>query len=109
MEKCYLCEKGNLKKKEVPYTLYGENVGNFPAEVCEQCGEIFFNEETSHKITQATKDKGLWGIGGRTKIGQAGNTLDIRLPKKIIDFLELKQGKEVTLYPESKHKLVIEV
>lgn len=109
MEKCYLCEKGILQKKKVVYTLYGQQTGKFPAEVCGQCGEIFFDEETSKKITKATKDKGLWGIGGRTKIGQAGNTLDIRLPKKIIDFLELKQGEEVILYPENKHKLIIEV
>jgi|SRR3989344_4379006 len=109
MVKCYICEKGQLQKKEVPYAVYGEFIGNFPAEVCSACHEIFFDEETSHKITAATKMKGLWGLSAQTKIGQAGSTLDIRLSKKLIDFLDLKKGEEVTIYPESKRKLIIEL
>ncbi len=107
--KCYLCEKGELQKKEVPYLLYEKLIGKFPAEVCTLCGETFFDEETSEKITQATKAKGLWGLGATTKLGQAGSTLDIRLPKKLIEFFNLKKGEEVVLYPESPHKLVVEV
>ncbi len=109
MGKCYLCEKGNLEKEKVPYDLLGEKIGMFDAEVCSSCGEIFFDEETSRKITAATKAKGLWGIGSRTKIGQAGSTLDIRLPKRIIDLLGLKKGEDVTIYPESKRRLIIEL
>lgn len=109
MEKCYICEKGNLRKEKVPYTLYGELIGNFDAKVCNACGEVFFDEETSRKITAATKAKGLWGIGSHTKIGQAGSTLDIRLPKKVIEFFKLKKGTDVTIYPESRNRLVVEV
>ena len=86
-EKCYSCEKGILKKKKVDYTLYDIHIGKFDAEVCDKCGEVFFSEEVSRKITEATKAKGLWGLGAKTKIGQAGSTLDIRLTKKIINFL----------------------
>ena len=109
METCYACEKGNLKHKKVPYKLYGEIIGYFNAEVCGSCDEVFFDEETSKKITAATKTKGLWGLGSRTKIGQAGSTLDIRLPKKIITFLKLKKGEEVKIYPESKNRLIVEM
>lgn len=109
MGKCYLCEKGHLQVKEVPYQVYGQKIGNFGAEVCDKCGETFFNEETSRKIAKKTKEKGLWGLGARTRIGQSGNTLDIRLPKKIIDFMDLKRGEEVTIYPESKKKIIIEL
>ncbi len=108
MTKCYLCEKGVLKVREVPYEVHGEPVGKFKAEVCESCGETFFDEETSHKITAMTKKKGLFGLGAKTKIGQSGSTLDIRLPKKIIDFLHLRKGEEVIVHPEGKKKLVIE-
>lgn len=109
MTQCYLCGKGLLQMKKVPYTLYGEPIGNFKAEVCSSCGEIFFDHKTSQDITKVTKAKGLWGLGGRTKIGQSGNTLDIRLPKKVIEFLNLKKGEEVTIYPESKNKLIVEL
>lgn len=109
MQKCYICEKGNLERKKVPYELLGEKIGSFDAEVCSACGEIFFDEETSRKITAATKAKGLWGIGTRTKIGQTGTTLDIRLPKRIINLLGLKKGEDITIYPESKKRLIVEL
>ncbi len=109
MTKCYMCEKGELKQKKVPYNLYGMKIGDFEAEVCGVCGEVFFSEETSRKITQANKQKDLWGIGATTKIREAGSTLDIRLPKKIIEFLNLKKGEEVTIYPESKKRLIIDL
>lgn len=109
MTKCYMCEKGILRVREVLYSLYGEPIGKFKADVCEQCGETFFDEETSQKISSATKAKGLWGMEAKTKIGQAGSTLDIRLPKKIIEFLNLKKGEEVRIYPESKKRLIVEL
>ena len=104
-----MCEKGNLKKKKVDYSLYGISLGKFNAEVCDKCGEVFFDEETSKKMTQLAKEKGLWGLQTKTKIGRAGTTLDIRLPKKIIEFLNLEKGKEVEICPEGKNKLVISI
>lgn len=109
IEKCYICEKGNLHKKKVDYKLYGLHLGAFNAEECNHCGEIFYDEEESKKMTEIAKKKGLWNLKARTKIGEAGTTLDIRLPKKIIDFLELEKGKEVELLPEGKNKLVVYV
>ncbi len=107
MEKCYVCEKGNLKKKKVDYSLYGELIGKFNAEVCDKCGETFFSEEVSEKKTEIAKKKGLFGLEAKTKIGQAGSTLDIRLPQKIIAYMKLKKGEEIKLIPESKRKLII--
>lgn len=105
--KCYICEKGNLTKKLVDYKLYGVDIGKFEAEICSQCGEKFFDEEVSKNMTAVAKKKGLWGLETKTKIGQAGTTLDIRLPKKIIEFMKLSKGKEVDIYPDSRDKLVI--
>lgn len=104
-----MCEKGNLTKKQVEYKLYGVSIGKFDAEVCDKCGETFFDEDVSRKMTKIAKEKGLWGLQARTKIGQAGTTLDVRLPKKIIDFLNLKKGEEVTIYPEDKNKIIISI
>ncbi|MBI2130977.1 YgiT-type zinc finger protein [Candidatus Woesearchaeota archaeon] len=108
-DKCYICETGNLNKLKVDYFLYGTSLGKFDAEVCDKCGETFFDEKVSKKMTEIAKKKGLWGLQAKTKIGQAGTALDIRLPKRIIDFLNLKKGKEVEIYPEGKNKLIITV
>ncbi|MBI4159003.1 hypothetical protein HY500_01960 [Candidatus Woesearchaeota archaeon] len=105
--KCYICEKGDLEKKKIDYNLYEVDLGKFDAEICSKCGETFFDEDVSKKMTEVAKKKGLWGLQAKTKIGQAGTTLDIRLPKKIIEFMSLEKGKEVEMYPEGKNKLVI--
>jgi hypothetical protein len=105
---CWECEK-KMKDKKVDYSLYGVKIGTFPAKVCEKCNETYFSEETSYKMTRIAKQKGLWGLQAKTKIGQAGTTLDIRLPKKIIEFFKLKKGEEVTIYPEDKNKIVISI
>ena len=105
---CWECN-GKMKDKNIDYFLYGIKIGNFPAKICEKCNETYFSEEISKKITQVAKRRGLWGLQAKTKVGKVGTTLDIRLPKKIINFLKLKKGEEVTIYPESKGKLVISI
>jgi hypothetical protein len=105
---CWECNE-KMIKKNIDYSLYGILIGKFPAMICPKCKETFFSEETSKKITEITKQKGLWGLGAKTKIGQAGSTLDIRLNKNIIEFMGLKKGKEVNIYPRSKNQLVVEV
>ncbi|MBU0627699.1 MAG: type II toxin-antitoxin system MqsA family antitoxin [Nanoarchaeota archaeon] len=107
--KCYICNKGELVKKEVPRELYGKAIGKFKAEVCSHCNEAFYDEETSRKITEKTKKMGLWGLEARTKIGVSGSVLDVRLNKNIVNFFHLKKGKEVRIYPEDEKRFVVEL
>lgn len=93
---CWECNE-KMKDKNVDYILCGIKIGNFPAKVCEKCNETYFSEETSKKITKITKQKGLWGLQARTKVGRVGTALGIRIPKKIINFLKLRKGEEVTI------------
>lgn len=109
MTECYECKRGKLEKKKVNYEIYGVNVGKFEAEVCNKCGEQFFSEEVSDKISGKTKELGLWGLESRTRIGVVGTTLDLRFNKKLIEFLRLKKGKEAIVYPESREKFIVEL
>lgn len=107
--KCYICEKGTLRKVKQPYRLYDEYLGDFEAEKCSACGEIFYSEGTSRKMTEAAKAKGLWGLNAESKVGQSGTTLDIRLPKRVIEFMNIKKGEAVKIYPEDRRRLVVEL
>ncbi len=100
---------GKLEKKAVVYTFLGEDLGKFPAEVCTKCGEQVFEEEVIRKIAAVTKQKGLWGLNERAKINQVGGSVGITINKKIADFLHLRKGEEVILYPETKKRLVIQI
>lgn len=111
MTKRIKCEEcgGDIVQKKVPYSVYDIKVGDFEAEVCKKCGEVCFSEEESRKITNKTKEMGLWGLEFKTKIGKVGDALDVRFSKKLERLLQLKKGREVFVRPESKDKILIEI
>ena len=108
MIKCPMCEKGKLKKGMIHEEMFGVSLGTFPAEICSSCGESFTDEVTTKKIEVIAKKKGVWGLGLKTKIAKAGNSLAIRIPQKIAKFLDLKEGEETYLHPQSG-TLVVEM
>ena len=106
-----ICEEcgGEIKEKIIDYFFLGENLGKFKAEVCIKCGEQIFDEETSKKITEIAKERDLFGLSAKTKVNLLGNSIAITINKKIANFLKLKKGEEVTVYPENKHRIIIEI
>ena len=106
--KCEECG-GKVEKKKVDYLYLGENLGKFGAEVCEECGEVVFDEDITKKISEIAKKKGLYGLASKAKISQVGNSIVITINKKLAKFANLKKGEEVTLYPESKDRIIIEI
>lgn len=105
-QKCEECG-GKIIKKQVDFSIYGTSLGKFPAEVCTKCGEEVFDEKTSEEIDKITKQKGLWGLSKKVKIVKIGNSLAVRIPKTISDFIGLKEGKEAIIKPEG-NKILIE-
>lgn len=97
-----------MKKTKEPYFFGESNLGEFEAEKCPKCKEVFFTEEASDKIDAKAKELGLWGMRQEGKIGYSGNSVIVRVPKKIAEFLKLKEGKKVYIHPEGKNKLVVE-
>ena len=111
MEKkvCGACEKSTLIKKITPYEVYGVKLGDFPALVCNSCGEVWYDENTVREMEKVEKQKGLFGLSMQTKISYSGNSLIIRIPKTIADFFKLKKEDIVTIHPEGKSKIAIEI
>ena len=105
--KCPVCGKGTLKKGKTREVMFGVDLGEFPAEICTKCGESFTDEQTTKAIEEAAKEKGIWGLGKKTRITKTGNSLAVRIPKEIVNFLNLKEGKEAYIHPE-KGRIIIE-
>ena|SRR3989344_6987703 len=106
--KCDQCG-GNVNHEETPFSLHGEHLGNFPAEICQRCGEKVFNEETGDQIDKLAQERGLWNLTSTTKIGNVGTSLGITISKRISEFMKLNKGKKVIIYPEHKKKLIVEI
>ncbi len=106
-----ICEEcgGKIVKRIVDYVFLGEDLGKFPAEICTKCGEEVFEESVTEKIAAITKQRGLWGLSERAKINQIGGSVGITINKKIADFLSLRKGEEIIMYPENKKRLIIQI
>ena len=102
--KCVIC-KGKLEKKILPYSVFGVELGKFPVQLCNKCGERWFDEETALRIEKIEKEKGLFGLSKQGKISYSGNSLILRIPREIAKFLNLKKEEPVIIYPEGKNKL----
>ncbi len=105
-DKCDECS-GKLVEKNVDFSMFGVSLGKFPAEVCSKCGEEVFTEEASVKIDEAAKEKGLYGLAATTTVGKSGDSLDIRISKKVAAFVNLQKGQTVIVHPEGKNRIVI--
>src|SRR3989338_2456746 len=106
--KCVFCNAATEEKMTV-YKEMGTNLGRFKAEVCTKCGEIFFDSETVAKIQARSKELGLFGLARKAKVAEVGNSIAIRVPKRLAEFVGLKKGQEVLITPEEKNRLSIEV
>lgn len=105
--KCPVCEKGTLKNGKIKEIMFGIYLGEFPAEICSKCNESFTDEKTTRAIEEVAKKKGIWGLGKKTKITKTGNSLAVRIPKEIANFLKLKEGNDAYIHPD-KDRLIIE-
>ncbi len=106
--KCVMCG-GKTVQKNVDYREFDVLLGNFKAEVCQKCGESYFDEKTAEKIQHKSKELGLFGLAKKTRVAEVGNSFAIRIPKEIAEFLDLEKGQEVTLMPKDKHDIHIQV
>ncbi len=97
--KCLKC-KEEMKEKLVEHKEFGVSLGRFPAMVCPKCNEKFYDSKAVDKIQAASKKAGLFGRVSRVKAAKIGNSIAIRVPKEIAEFVHLKPGAEVILHPE---------
>ncbi len=107
MDTCDECKKGKMQKKKVEYKLLGVSLGTFDAQVCSFCEETLFESKAFKEIEKAAKEKGVWAMAAKTRIGTAGNALDVRLPKQLVEFLNLRKGQEVVIEPLDKTRFQV--
>ena len=104
---CPICNQGELKKAKIREEQFGVFLGEYEGLQCMACNESFFDDVTTKKVIEKAKKMGMFGIDAKTKIARSGNSLAVRIPKRIVDFLKLKEGKEVKIHPAG-NKLIIE-
>jgi len=100
---------GGAQRTRLEVKPYGILIGSFPAYRCTKCGEEWFDEKIAEKIEHRAKKLGLFGLEVKGKVGVAGNSLVVRIPKHMAKFLGLKKGSIVKVEPEGKDKIIVEI
>lgn len=106
---CPVCGKGRLRKGRVREEMFGIDLGEYSAEICDACGESFVSQEAMRKIEARAKEEGLWGLAKKVSIAHSGNSLVIRIPAELARFLGLKGGEDALVRPEGRQKIVVEL
>ena len=105
---CPMCGS-KLKKGRVKEEYLGHVLGEFEGFTCTKCGETLLGEESVKKAQEKAKELGLFGLAERTTVAKSGNSLSVRIRKKVADYMGLIAGAEVIVHPEGKKKLVVEL
>jgi len=109
MVECPVCGKGKLRRGKVREEMFGVDLGEYPAEICNSCGESFVDEDAMKRIEARAKDLGLWGLAKKVSIAKSGNSLVVRIPAELARFLRLKGGEDALVRPEGREKIVVEL
>ena len=107
--KCPVCGKGQLHRSKVHEEMFGVDLGEYPAEICDSCGESFVDQDAMKKIEARAKEMGLWGLAKKVSIAKSGNSLVVRIPAELARFLRLKGGEEALVRPDGREKIVVEL
>ncbi|MEK6951185.1 MAG: hypothetical protein AABX13_05685 [Nanoarchaeota archaeon] len=60
-------------------------------------------------VEKKARERGLWGIAAKTRIGTSGHALDVKLPKSIVSFMHLQKGQEVLIEPLDEKRFQVAV
>ena len=61
------------------------------------------------KIETKVKRRRLFGLERRERVAKSGNSLLIRIPKKIAESLKIKRDSPLVIYPSVPRRLIVEV
>lgn len=88
----------------------GIDCGILDVEVCPKCETQYLPEESMLIVEEKLKKAGLWGVERKEiKFWKMGKAVTVRFPVSIVEKFHLDHVEKGYLYPEGKHKLIIEV
>lgn len=100
---------GTLKKSHCEVEFFGINFGLKECEICTSCGSEYLSEEIMREVEEEVKAKKIFGLERKVKVSKSGNSLVIRIPKEIAEFMNLKKDALLRLFPVENKRLEVEV
>ena len=109
-EESYKCScGGNLKRTKVSVEFFGIDFGLRDAEVCISCGAEYLDQETLKEIEKEIKERKIFALERKVQITKSGDSLVIKIPPEIAEFLNIHYKSLVQLFPLDKDRLEVKV
>jgi hypothetical protein len=100
---------GELKRSKVEVEFFGIDFGLKDAEVCTRCGSEYLDQETMKEIETIVKERNIFGLERKISVTKSGNSLVIRIPPEIAEYLGIHYKSIVQLFPVDKDRLEVKV
>lgn len=100
---------GTLKKSQCSVEFYGIDFGIRDCEVCTSCGSEYLDQEVMQKLEEEVKKRKIFALERNVKVTKSGNSLVIRIPREIAEFLNIGYLSSLRMFPVEKGRLEIEV
>ena len=100
---------GELKRSKVEVEFFGIDFGLKDAEVCSRCGSEYLDQETMKEIETIVKERNIFGLERKISVTKSGNSLVIRIPPEIAEYLGIHYKSVVQLFPVDKDRLEVKV
>jgi hypothetical protein len=100
---------GNLKKTKVEVEFFGIDFGLRDAEVCTACGSEYLDQEALREIENEIKERKIFALGRKVQIPRSRESLVIRIPPEIAEFLNIHYKSLVQLFPVDKDRMEVKV
>jgi hypothetical protein len=100
---------GKLKKAKVEVEFFGINFGPKDAEICAECGSEYLDQDIMKEIETEVKKSNIFGLERKVSVTKSGNSLVIRIPPEIAEFLGIHYKSIVQLFPIDKDKLEVKI
>jgi hypothetical protein len=100
---------GSPKKTKVEVEFFGIDFGLRDAEVCTACGSEYLDHDTLKVIEKEIKERKIFALEKRVQVTKSGESLVIRIPPEIAEFLNIHYKSLVQLFPVDKDRLEVKV
>lgn len=100
---------GTLKPSQTKVEFYGIDFGIKQCTVCTSCGSEYLNQETLQEIENEVKKRGIFALERKVQVTKSDDSLIIKIPPDIADFLGVHNKSFLRLIPVEKGKMEIEV
>lgn len=106
----YKCRCGGiLKLSQCPVEFFGLDFGVKKCEVCTSCNSEYLDDGTMKEVEEEVKKRKLFGMERKVAVTKSGNSLVMRWPPEIAEFLGLHYQDTLRVFPLSKKKIEVEL